>query len=77
MKVAVRGFGPLQEVFSGGEFDVELPVAVGTLRRALESRWPELSEQRYSIAVDQQLIERESTVTTAKEIALLPPFAGG
>jgi hypothetical protein len=36
-----------------------------------------LKEMSYKIAVNQELTETLSTKDTIKEIALLPPFAGG
>jgi molybdopterin converting factor small subunit len=47
------------------------------LRDYFESLFPVLKEMSYKIAVNQELTETLSTKDTIKEIALLPPFAGG
>lgn len=75
--VAVRGFGPLEDVIADAELELDLPQHTGAIRETLQKRWPALSSQRFAIAVDQRMVAEDETVTKAREIALLPPFAGG
>lgn len=75
--VAVRGFGPLEDVIADAELELDLPQRIGAIRETLQKRWPALSSQRFAIAVDQRMVAEDETVTEAREIALLPPFAGG
>jgi molybdopterin converting factor small subunit len=77
MVVAVRGFGPLEDVIPEAELELNLPQHTGAIREALQQRWPALSSQRFTIAVDQRIRGEEAIVRSAREIALLPPFAGG
>jgi molybdopterin synthase sulfur carrier subunit len=43
----------------------------------LHETYPELTTTVYSIAINQTLIQGDSSVNDLDEIALLPPFAGG
>lgn len=47
------------------------------LRDYFESKYPLLKKLSYKIAVNQELTEVISTESSIREIALLPPFAGG
>ena len=43
----------------------------------LHETYPELTTTAFSFAINQMLIQGNSTVNNLDEIALLPPFAGG
>ena len=47
------------------------------LRAYFESRFPELKKINYKIAINQEITDALPANTEIKEIALLPPFAGG
>ena len=78
-ETTVRFFGPLEEVLGAPEKTVTLtyPQSDGSLRAALEAAFPELHGQVFSVAVDQVIVAEGQSITEAREIALLPPFAGG
>lgn len=78
-KTLVRFFGPLEEVLGVPEKTVTLsyPQSDVSLRDALVAAFPRLHGRVFSIAVDQVIVAEGQTITAAREIALLPPFAGG
>ena len=77
--VQIAAFGPLTDVLGGEpiEVDVSLPATVASLREELIRRFPGLEGHRFRLAADERLVSEETSIATAAEIALLPPFAGG
>ena len=47
------------------------------LHARARERWPQLADTTYQVAVDQRLATDDTELESAREIALLPPFAGG
>lgn len=77
-RVRILPFGPLSEEFppeAGVELTLPLPAAA--LRESLVEAFPVLKEHTFRIAVDKRIPREETVITEAREIALLPPFAGG
>lgn len=71
-------FGPLSEVISTtATVTVGLPITGAALREAVLDAYPELRERTFRLAVDKRIPGDEAIITEAREIALLPPFAGG
>lgn len=77
MTVRVLGFGPITDVLEQAELELESPATSGRIRERLLSEFPELGRYRFSLAVDGTMIGVDETITSARELALLPPFAGG
>ena len=77
--VRLSVFGPLTEVLESGELELEitLPASAEVLREELTRLRPSLSGRRFQIAVDERIVRGSDRVESAREIALLPPFAGG
>ena len=77
--VRLSVFGPLTDVLGpeGREMELSFPVDADRLRRELAERYPELDGRRYQIAVDERIVRGNEPISEAREIALLPPFAGG
>ena len=78
-EVVVRFFGPLEEILgeSEGVISLEYPQTAATLRNQLEIAFPRLKGGVFAIAVDQAILGEGRSISSAGEIALLPPFAGG
>ena len=78
-RVRITLFGPLTDVVETPEFDLELPLP--QVARELDVRLrrlvPSLAEHRFQLAVDERIVPGHEVITEAREIALLPPFAGG
>ncbi|MFP4567186.1 MAG: MoaD/ThiS family protein [Spirochaetaceae bacterium] len=75
----VAAFGPLTDVLGSEplEVSVPLPMTAASLREELIRRFPGLAGHRFRLAADERLMPEEASIAAAREIALLPPFAGG
>lgn len=82
MDIQVRLFGGLSERADGERrLELQLPeeATVADLRAALTDRYPRLGEvlPRVQVAVDLEVARPDQTLRGAREVALLPPVAGG
>jgi MoaE-MoaD fusion protein len=81
MRVEVRLFGGLADRVGSPRLEVELPAdaTVADLRTAVAAAHPPLAPllARTSVAVDLEVARDEQPLRDAREVALLPPVAGG
>jgi molybdopterin converting factor small subunit len=76
--VAVAAFGPAAELVGENRYlTLAFPLSGAQIRATVLERFPQLSQHRFSIAVDQKLVQDDQTVASGSEVAILPPFAGG
>lgn len=76
MPVNVLAFGKIAEIIN----QQNLKISAGDLaelREKLNTQFPALAEQKFSIAVNKQLCNANMPLADGDEIALLPPFSGG
>jgi molybdopterin converting factor small subunit len=75
----VRFFGPLSDAAGTdrASFSPAVPLSVGELRSRLIAVYPGLDGETFRVAVDGRMCGDTDRIETAREIALLPPFAGG
>jgi len=77
MNLKIKYFGLITEVTECSEEQFEFSGRlVSELRNALYKKYPELKNKDFKMAQDNTLMINETEVS-GKEIALLPPFAGG
>lgn len=77
-KVHLKYFGQIAE-FTGKTSEL-LSFESGCITQLithLEKNYPGLTDQDFKVAVDQEITDKNKTITKDVEIALLPPFAGG
>ena len=48
-----------------------------TMKKFLEEKYPSLKTAKYFIAVNQQMIQHNTTLQPGDIVALMPPFSGG
>ena len=79
MNVLINYFGLIAEHLEKTSEEIAIQTTEDTidLRVFFETRYPVLKNLSYKIAVNQEFKERLDVATEVKEIALLPPFAGG
>lgn len=77
MQVEVKYFGMLAEItgcnveqFESSSSEIE------GLKKELLKKYPDFENTDFRIAQNQELVV-DTTLLTGKEIAILPPFAGG
>lgn len=79
MTTKIRFFGPLEEVvgFPESQMEITLPQSEASMRQAINDLFPPLRGEFFRIAVDEEMISEGAVIGDAREIACLPPFAGG
>lgn len=79
MNINVLYFGMLAEItgLAGEDWLVKEGVTVGQLRELLFEKYPQLSEKKFKVAINQHISDDRAEITAASVVALLPPFAGG
>ena len=77
MRLTIKYFGLLAEITDCSEEEIEFSgMLIDNLLDEIYSKYPKLKETDFQVAQDQIIIKNETEVS-GKEIALLPPFAGG
>jgi sulfur-carrier protein len=79
MTLSILYFGMLAEATGhpAETWEVTEPLSVGQLREQLAQKYPALRDRKFQVAVNQQIAETSTPISTNAEVALLPPFAGG
>ena len=77
MKTTIKYFGLISEITGCNEEELELTESsISDLLGELYQKYPLLHEKDFQVALNQEIVSRETLVSPG-EIALLPPFAGG
>ncbi len=77
MKTKILFFGQLVDVVGAKELLLEEVHDTNTLIAVLTQKFPPLTQSKYRIAVDQEMISTNTVLRDNSTIALLPPFSGG
>ena len=77
MKNKVLFFGILEDIVGSKELIISEGNSSDELLKNIKKQYPELENKTFQIAVNQQIINTNTTLNDGDEIALLPPFAGG
>ena len=67
----------LAEKLPKQEFEFPYQKDSDGLLEALSNAFPVLEDLKFSLAVDKQLVQKNTVLKGTEEIALLPPFSGG
>lgn len=76
MNVKVILFGKLADI-AGNSVTVGKVADTDSLIEALHKDYPALTNTKYVIAVDKQIINENTELNKNSMVALLPPFSGG
>jgi molybdopterin synthase sulfur carrier subunit len=76
-KLTVKAFGIIAEKLPEQEFYFPKKNNTRELLNSLHEKFPDLKNLDFSLAVNQQLIQENTSLKGNEEIALLPPFSGG
>ncbi|TVR76686.1 MAG: MoaD/ThiS family protein [Saprospirales bacterium] len=76
-KIKIRAFGLIAEKMETDDFDLEGLHDTDGVRMALLGKFPSLEKIDFAIAVDKELIDKNTSLKSGAEVALLPPFSGG
>ena len=82
--IQLRYFASLRETLETGEEQIEIPDGVhdlAGLTRWLQERgeaWTSsLADKRLHVAINQEIVKADATITDGDEIAWFPPVTGG
>lgn len=77
MKIEIMFFGQLTDITGSNTVTVDGVNNTDELMLTLCARFPELAQARFRIAVDNRIINSNTTITANSKIAFMPPFSGG
>lgn len=76
MSIKVILFGKLSDI-AGSAVSLDDVTDTDSLINALHRNYPALTNTKYIIAVDKQIINENTVLNNSSTVALLPPFSGG
>jgi len=77
MRINILSFGSLSEVVAGGPVDnIDLKDS-NAFKKYLLSTYPELSDKKFLIAINKNIIQQNTILSEFDTVAILPPFSGG
>ena len=76
MSVKIILFGKLAEI-AGSSVSIDNVTDTDSLINVLHKNYPALSNIKYVIAVDKQVVKENTALSRKSMVALLPPFSGG
>ncbi len=75
--VDILTFGQLIDITGQNSFQVESVSDTDQLLAALELKFPALSQSKFLVAVNKEIIRGNVKLNPGDVVALLPPFSGG
>jgi molybdopterin synthase sulfur carrier subunit len=76
-KIKLLLFGQIEEIVGSKELIFEGYADTASLIAELHQRFPALVQSKYVIAVNQEMITGNASLSENSIVALLPPFSGG
>jgi molybdopterin synthase sulfur carrier subunit len=73
----IKVFGQLTDVVGSDIINVDDIADTDALIKNLQSKYPVLTNSKYRVAVNRNIIQSNTVVQHDAEVALLPPFSGG
>ena len=77
MKIKLLFFGNISDITGTGEMEYSNAADTETLELDLKNKFPQLKNFTYRIAVNKEIINKNTKIKDGDEIAFLPPFSGG
>ncbi|HEX5152182.1 MAG TPA: MoaD/ThiS family protein [Parafilimonas sp.] len=73
----IKIFGQLSDVIGSSSLEVNDIASTDELIKNLQLKYPALTNSKYRVAVNRNIIQSNTELQTGAEVALLPPFSGG
>jgi molybdopterin synthase sulfur carrier subunit len=77
MKTKILFFGQLIEIVGAKELELEGMNDIDSVKTSLHQKFPLLSQSKYVIAVNQEMISDNRKLEDHAIVAFMPPFSGG
>lgn len=75
--IKIKAFGQLAELIGSDALSIPAFETSNEVLNYLSNTYPELKNTRFSLAINHQLVNENTTLPQEAEIALLPLFSGG
>lgn len=75
--IRIKAFGMIAETIGKDSFELQSIQDTDELIKLLTKKHPSLKKINFAIAVDKELINKNTSLGPDSEVALLPPFSGG
>lgn len=75
--ITILFFGQLVDITGTSSIKLTDISDTDDLKNRLQQQFPDLKKMTFSIAVNKQIIQKNTTLKSEDEVALLPPFSGG
>lgn len=77
MSQEILFFGSLTDATTISSLVADDLVDTDTVKTFLEEKYPALQTAKYFIAVNQQMVQQNTSLKPGDTVALMPPFSGG
>ena len=77
MQVNVILFGQLKELAGNSNITIENVADTESLVATLHEKFPAMVNKKFIIAVNKQVVSKNTLLDNNSTIALMPPFSGG
>ena len=76
-KLALLAFGQLTDITGQGAWEMESVADTDQLKAILVEKYPQLTQAKYLVAVNMEVVRGNVVLKSGDVVALLPPFSGG
>jgi molybdopterin synthase sulfur carrier subunit len=77
MNIEILFFGQLTDITDCTSIVIENPGSIGQLKSTMLQKFPELMHKKFTIALNNKIVQDEEIILDNSKIALMPPFSGG
>lgn len=77
MQVNIIFFGQMKDIAGSSTMVVDNITDTETLLASLHTQYPAMANMKFIIAVDKQVVSKNTPLNNNSTVAFMPPFSGG
>lgn len=77
MEIDIISFGKISDFIKNQRIDITGISDTDALKTYLEKTFPEISQMKYKLALNENLIQQNTQISGNDLVAIMPPFSGG
>lgn len=77
MEIDIISFGKISDFIKNQRIDITCISDTDGLKIYLEKTFPEISQMKYKLALNENLIQQNTQISGNDLVAIMPPFSGG
>ncbi len=77
MSIEIIFFGQLTDITACTSIEMENPGSVSQIKKAMFQQFPALIHSKFTIALNNKIVQDEEIILDNSKIAFMPPFSGG